>query len=439
MASAADSGISRRRMLSRAAGALAGTVLPGTAPASAQPAQAAALGGVTLAPVLSQPGWRKWIEAGEIAPLREGEIALLRSIPATTVSADAAEARAGQIAAQVQALRPDAEAAFLTFAGLQSTQAFRRSHEAAYAKYTGKSAYPSGDDPYIWGRGRIPAPAAWANVEIGYAVERLGLSGVAIHSFAKDAAALTSDSMLEDYLFAHYRLVHVRLDGNEKNPAEGSRLAQIMFGRKDITGLLNVVSRSYTHPAESALMHSPVASKDISLRTYVTDFEPDFKVLLYGIGKELDAWVAGNYREPGVAWGLVSGVRPLSRTSVRIGNLSGNPRNSTHGRGAAADIVLAGPGAYQVVETGRKAWSEALWRTALGRLAAKYGLRHLGPSINDWPHIDIDPQEGLGRGGIAQLKRWREAIAKEAAARAQPQSPPQLLQEPRLARPPRGE
>ena len=184
-------------------------------------------------------------------------------------------------------------------------------------------------------------------------------------------------------------------------------------------------------------MHSTVANKDISLCKYVTDFEPDFKVLLSGIGKELDAWIGRNYREQGVAWGLTSGVRPLSRTSVRAGNLSGNPRNSTHGRGVAADIVLAGPGAYQLVESGRKAWSDALWKTALSGFAAKYGLRHLGPSINDWPHIDIDPIEGLRSSGVKQLDRWRRVIAQEAASRPIAQFPPRLVQEPREVRPPR--
>jgi hypothetical protein len=391
--------------------------------------------------VLSQPGWSKWIGVGEIAPLYEGEVALLKSISTTPVFDAAAEARAKQIVARAQMLRPDPEAAyvaaFLTFAGLQSTAAFRPWHDASYVKYAGRNAYPSGDDPYIWGRDQIPASAAWANAEIGYAVERLCLSGVSIHSFSKDTGVRTPDSVLEDYLFAHYRVVCARLDGDERTAAEGSRLAQMMFTRKDITGLLNVVSRGYTHPYDNGLMHSALANKDISLCKYVTDFEPDFKILLYGIGKELDAWVGTHYREQGVAWGLMSGVRPLSRTSVRAGNLSGNPRNSTHGRGVAADIVLAGPGAYQLVEAGRKAWSDALWKGALSGLAAKYGLRHLGPSINDWPHIDIDPIEGLRSGGVNQLDRWRRVIAQEAASRPIAQFPPRLIQEPREVRPPR--
>jgi hypothetical protein len=430
---------SRRDML---VGALAGAVLLKGSSANAQPAkEAPVLGSTILGPVLSQPGWSKWIEAGEIAPLYEGEIELLKSIAATPVFDAAAEARAKQIVALARMLRPDAEAAyvaaFLTFAGLQSTVAFRQWHEASYVKHAERSAYPSGDDPYIWGRNQISAPAAWANAEIGYAVERLGLSGVLIRSFSKDTGVRTPDSVMEDYLFAHYRIVCTRLDGNEKTAAEGSRLAQMMFTRKDITGLLNVVSRSYTHPHDLGLMHSTVANKDISLCKYVTDFEPDFKVLLYGIGKELDAWIGRNYREQGVAWGLTSGVRPLSRTSVRAGNLSGNPRNSTHGRGVAADIVLAGPGAYQLVESGRKAWSDALWKTALSGFAAKYGLRHLGPSINDWPHIDIDPIEGLRSSGVKQLDRWRRVIAQEAASRPIAQFPPRLVQEPREVRPPR--
>ena len=59
---------------------------------------------------------------------------------------------------------------------------------------------------------------------------------------------------MEDYLFAHYRIVAARLDGNENNPAEGSRLAQIMFARKDITGMLNVVSRGYINPNGSVYL-----------------------------------------------------------------------------------------------------------------------------------------------------------------------------------------
>jgi hypothetical protein len=435
-------GLSRRDMLAATAGALAEAVLLKCSSADAQPPEEAhALGRATLGPVLSQPGWSKWIEAGEIAPLYQGEIALLKSITGTAVFDAAAEASARQIVARARMLRPDAEAAyvsaFLTFAGLQHTQVFRQWHEATYVKHAGRSAHPSGDDPYIWGKNQIPASAAWANVEIGYAVERLGLSGMSIHSFSKDTGGRTPDSVLEDYLFAHYRVVCSRLDGNEKNPAEGTRLAQIMFARKDITGFLNVLSRGYTHPSDNALMHSTIANKDVSLCKYVTDFEPDFKILLYGIGKELDTWVARSYRKQDVAWGLMSGVRPLSRTSVRAGNLSGNPRNSTHARGVAADVILAGPGAYQVVEAGRKAWSEALWKTALSGLAAKYGLRHLGPSIDDWPHIDIDPMKGLRESGVAQLRRWRQTIAREAASRPSAQSPPQLLQEPRGVRPPR--
>jgi hypothetical protein len=152
-------------------------------------------------------------------------------------------------------------------------------------------------------------------------------------------------------------------------------------------------------------------------------------VLLYGIGKELDAWILKNYAD-GSSWGLISGVRPLSRTSVRRGNLAGNPHNSTHGRGVAADIILAGPGAYQLVEAGRKAWSEALWGTALSGISAKYGLRHLGPSLNDWPHIDIDPRQGLRSGTIAQLDQWKQVIAHEAEERSDIQRVPKLIQEP---------
>ena len=428
-------------MLVGTASVLAGAALDALwSPAAAQPAgQAPALGAQVLGPVLSQPGWNKWIQNGQVAPLYDGEIALLKAIPAAPVFGNAAEARARQIAAHVRTMQPNAEpayvAAFLTFAGLQNSAPFREWHERAYEKYKGKTEYPSGDDPYIWGRDRIPIAAAWANVEIGRAVERLQLSGVHIHSFSRDTGARTADGVMEDYLFAHYRVICARLDGNESNPAEGARLAQIMFGRKDITGMLNVVSRGYANPADTALMHSKVANKDISLIKYVTDFQGDYKILLYGIGKELDGWIASNYPGQDVAWGLASGVRPLSRTSVRIGNLSGDPRNSTHGRGEAADIILAGPGAYQVVEMGRKAWSDKLWRTALSRLAARYGLRHLGPSINDWPHIDIDPSEGLGDNGTAQLRRWRRTIALEAARRQGAPAEPRLLMEPREVTP----
>ena len=413
----------RRSMLIGGASALADTALGSLwSPVEGQPAeQTPAFGRQTIDPVLSQPGWDRWIQNGQLVPLYEGEIALLKSIAATPVFGDAAETRARQVAAQVQAMQPKAEApyvtAFLTFAGLQNTNVFKQWHEASYAKHTEKTEYPSGDDPYIWGKNQISLSAAWANAEIGRAVERLQLSGVLINSFSKDTGARTADSIMQDYLFAHYRAVAVRLDGNENNPAEGSRLAQLMFGRKDITGMLNVASRSYTNPTDNALKHSRLASKEISLRKYVTDFRPAFKVLLYGIGKELDGWIASKYRGESVTWGLTSGVRPLSRTSVRIGNLSGNPRNSTHGRGEAADVILAGDGAYQVVEAGRKAWSDAIWKVALSGLAAKYGLRHLGPSINDWPHIDIDPNAGLRRGAATQLNRWRQTIAQHAASR----------------------
>ena len=403
----------RRSMLIGTLGALADTALHSLwSSAEAQSvAHVPALGLQILDPILSQPGWNKWMEIGEIVPLYEGEITLLKSIAATPVFGSAAEVRARQVATRVQVMQPNAEpayvTAFLTFAGLQNTNVFKQWHEASYAKYRGEKEYPAGDDLYIWGKNQISIPAAWANVEIGRAVERLELSGIYIHSFSKDSDARTANSAIEAYLFAHYRVVSARLDGNENDPREGSRLAQIMFARKDITGMLNIVSRGYNKPGENALMHSNIANKDISLNKYVTDFDPVYKVLLYGLGTELDAWIANNYRGQGVAWGLTSGVRPLSRTSVRIGALSGNPRNSTHGRGVAADVILSGQGAYQVVEAGRKAWSEALWKTALSGLAAKYGLRHLGPAINDWPHIDIDPKEGLRDNGITQLVRWR--------------------------------
>jgi hypothetical protein len=426
-------GIPRRAFLAGTASVLA--YIASSLVTNAQVAgQAPALGKQILGPVLSQPGWSKWIEEGQIAPLYEGEIALLNSIAATPPHGSISEAKALQVASHVRALRPDAApayvAAFLVFAGLQSTTVFRQWHQASYAKYARKSEYPSGDDPYIWGRDRIAASAAWANVEIGYAVERLELSGVPILSFSNETGTRTSSGVIEDYLFEHYRVVAARVDGNERNPAEGSRLAQMMFARKDIGGFLNVISRGYAHPSENALLHSAVTNKDVSLCSYVTDFEPDYKVLLYGVGKELDAWITKNYPERGVTWGLVSGVRPLSRTSVRVGNLAGNPRNSTHARGVAADIILAGPGAYQLIEAGRKAWGEALWKTALSGISTKYGLRHLGASLNDWPHIDIDPREGLGGGGIAQLGRWRQSIAREAEERPVTQLLPQLIREP---------
>ena len=137
------------------------------------------------------------------------------------------------------------------------------SSDSGTKQYAGHGEYPSDDDPYIWGRDRIAASAAWANVEIGYAVERLELSGVPIQSFSKQTGARTPNGVLEDYLFEHYRAVAARLDGNETKPAEGSRLAQMTFARKDITGFLNVVSRGYTHPSENALLHSVVTNKDI--------------------------------------------------------------------------------------------------------------------------------------------------------------------------------
>lgn len=429
--------ILRRGVLIGAACVLTDTVLESlwSAGGAQSGSQAPELGAQILGPILSQPGWNKWIRNGQIVPLYEGEIAVLKSIAETPIFGDAAEARARQIATHVRTMQINAEpayvTAFLTFAGLQNTKVFKLWHEASYAKYVEKKEYPSGDDAYIWKRYQIPASAAWANVEIGRAVERLELSGIPIKSFSKDTGARTVDSVMEDYLFAHYRVIFARLDGDETNPAEGSRLSQLMFARKDVTGMLNVVSRGYLKPAENALMHSKVANNDMSLSKYVTDFKPEFKVLLYGTGKELDAWIAKKYHGQGLTWGLSSGVRPLSRTSVRIGNLSGNPRDSTHGRGEAADIILAGTGAYQIVEAGRKTWSDALWKTALSALASKYGLRHLGPSINDWPHIDINPDEGLGNGGTIQLMRWRQRIALEAAKRLSVQAAPQLVIEPR--------
>src|SRR5262245_2492170 len=113
---------SRRDMFVGTVGALAEAVLLRGSSAVAQPAkEAPVLGSAVLGPVLSQPGWSKWIEAGGIAPLYEGEIELLKSIAAAPVFDAAAEARAKQIVALARMLRPDAEAAyvtaFLTFAG----------------------------------------------------------------------------------------------------------------------------------------------------------------------------------------------------------------------------------------------------------------------------------------------------------------------------------
>jgi hypothetical protein len=50
---------------------------------------------------------------------------------------------------------------------------------------------------------------------------------------------------------------------------------------------------------------------------------------------------------------------------------------------------------------------------------------------------DIDPIKGLRESGIAQLRRWRRTIAREAASRPRAQSPPQLVEEPQVVRPPR--
>ena len=108
--------------------------------------QAPVLGGQTLGPILSLPGWDTWIQNGQIVPLYEGEIALLNSIAGTPVFGDAAETRAREVAAQVQAMQPNAEpayvTAFLTFAGLQNTNVFRQWHEASYAKHSGKDRIP---------------------------------------------------------------------------------------------------------------------------------------------------------------------------------------------------------------------------------------------------------------------------------------------------------
>jgi hypothetical protein len=112
------------------------------------------LGAQTLGPILSLPGWDTWIQNGQIVPLYEGEIALLNSFAGIRVGGDAAEARAREVAAQVRAMQPNAEpayvTAFLTFAGLQNSNVFRQWHEASYEKHKGKTDYPSGDDPYVW-------------------------------------------------------------------------------------------------------------------------------------------------------------------------------------------------------------------------------------------------------------------------------------------------
>src|SRR5262245_9321796 len=73
----------RRRLLLGTASAL-GTVALHCLWVSANAQSAApfpALGAPVLDPVLSQPGWSKWIREGQIAPLHDGEIALLASIP----------------------------------------------------------------------------------------------------------------------------------------------------------------------------------------------------------------------------------------------------------------------------------------------------------------------------------------------------------------------
>ena len=162
-------GISRRALLAGTAGALAEVALSLMGPsANAQvTGQTPALGRQILGPVLSQPGWSKWIEVGQIAPLYEGEIALLSSIEATPAFGANAEARARQIAADVRTMRPNAEPAYLTaflaFAGLQSTTVFRQWHQASYEKYPGHSEYPSGDDPYIWRMSRSGMPSSGWN------------------------------------------------------------------------------------------------------------------------------------------------------------------------------------------------------------------------------------------------------------------------------------
>ena len=171
-------------------------------------------------------------------------------------------------------------------------------------------------------------------------------------------------------------------------------------------------------PNESALQHSNVSNKDISLSKYVTDFRPDYKSSLIWRREGVDAWIARNYaNQPGVTWGLIPACgRSVGRPSeevyspvIRLILAMAVEKRPT--------IILAGPPAYQVVEAGRKAWSDALWKTALNGLADKYGLRHLGPSISDWPHIDVDPDGGLGSGAATQLNKWRQAIAQEAANR----------------------
>jgi len=178
----------RRRVLIGTATILGTAALPRLSMlASAQPPEPPTQSGMpALGPILSQPGWSKWIEAGQIAPLREGEVALLKSIPAAPVFGEAAEDRAQRVVADVRAAQSDAQpayvAAFLAFAGLQNTNVFKQWHQRSYAPYEERREYPSQDDPYIWGQGKIPVSAAWANVEIGYALERLQLSGARIVS-----------------------------------------------------------------------------------------------------------------------------------------------------------------------------------------------------------------------------------------------------------------
>src|SRR5215468_7888082 len=137
--------ILRRSVLIGAACALTDTALdPFWSSGRAQSPQ---LGAQILEPILSQPGWSKWIRNGQIVPLYEGEIAVLKSIAATPIFGDAAEARARQIATHVRAMQPNAEpayvTAFLTFAGLQYTNTFKQWHQASYAKYVAKTEYPS--------------------------------------------------------------------------------------------------------------------------------------------------------------------------------------------------------------------------------------------------------------------------------------------------------
>src|SRR5262245_48477978 len=84
--------ITRRHLFVGAASALGTTALHCLwVSANAQSAAPLPVLGVqVLDPILSQPGWGKWIREGQIAPLHEGEIALLESILVTPIFGEAA-------------------------------------------------------------------------------------------------------------------------------------------------------------------------------------------------------------------------------------------------------------------------------------------------------------------------------------------------------------